>query len=287
MIRPLSLLFPALLAAPAAAQAAPFDACRDREDRIIPAVVDNTVNYAALSTIRDGSAIIVWNAAANRHLSDSEQIFIYLHECAHHRLGHLYVPGEDRRLELEADCWAIQLMVDGGMIKGRHLAELERSRRSVRGDRSHLGGEAHILSLRECMEARLSREAWAAALDTLLRSAAEDFRPSRGRAIDSLAAVPVYESLHGAPGTYDCEVVGAAVRCLVFASRDPEPAAERYDRLVRLLGRWLPPGWTWTEREDPERQGRVWLAQDARSGTLLSLARTGARVHFLMKRAPA
>jgi len=285
MIRPL-LLLPLLLASRAAAQA-PFEACRDRDDRIIPGVVDNTVNYAALATIRDGRAMIVWNGAANRHLTDTEQIFIYLHECAHHRLGHLYVHGDDRRLELEADCWAIQLMVDGGMIKGRHLAELERSRRTVPGDRTHLGGDAHIFSLRQCLEIRTDRGAWAAALDTLLRAAGDDFSSIRGRAIDSLAAVPVYESRYGTPGTFDCEVVGEALRCLVFASRKAGPSEERYARLVALLRRWLPPGWTSTEREDPERPGRIWLAQDAMSGTLVSLARAGARIHFLMKRAPA
>ena len=278
------ILLTALLLAPSAAAQTPFEACQDRNDRIIPGVVDNTVNYAALATIRDGQPIIVWNAKANQHLSETEQIFIYLHECAHHRLGHLYTHGDDRRLELEADCWAIQLMVDGRMIKGKHLARLEQSRRTVTGDKTHLGGDAHILSLRQCLELRTDRKAWAAAMDTLLRAAPDDFRSSRGRAIDSVAATPVYESNYGAPGTFDCEVVGSAVRCLLFASRDPKPAEQRYVRLVDILRRWLPAGWTSTEQ--PQAGGTVWLAQDARTGTLVSLARAGARIHFLVKRAP-
>lgn len=277
------LLGLAAAAAPAAAQT-PFDACRDRDDRPIPSVVDNEARFAGLATVRDGQRIIIWNAKANQHLSSTEQIFIYLHECAHHRLGHLYLRGEDRRLELEADCWAIQLMVDGEMIRGRHLAELEHSRRSVPGDRSHLGGEAHILSLRQCLELRTDRRAWAAALDNLLHAAADGFLSARGRALDSVAPVPAWESLLGTPGTYDCEVVGEAVRCLVFASRTPEAAADRYRRLAAILRRWLPRGWTSTERT--EGIERVWLAQDARSGMLVSLAQAGGRVRFLMKRAP-
>jgi hypothetical protein len=278
----LLLVFLAVLLPDAAAQV-PFDACRDREDRVIPGVVDDSAAYAGLATIREGKPVIVWNAAANRHLSDTEQIFVYLHECAHHRLGHLYMRGDDRRSEAEADCWAIQLMVDGGMIRGRHLARLERSRRTVPGDETHLGGEAHVWSLRRCLELRTDRKAWAAALDTLVRAAADGFVASRGRALDSLAAVPVYESQHGTPGTYDCEVIGAAVRCLVFASREPEPAAERYARLTALLREWLPLGWTSTERRDSAGSARLFLAQDGMTGTLVSLARNGARVHFLVK----
>ena len=82
-------------------------------------------------------------------------------------------------------------------------------------------------------------------------------------------------------------MVGAALRCLVFASREAGPAEERYGRLLALLRQWLPGGWTSTERGNPARSSGIWIAQDARSGTLMSLARSGARIHFLMKRAPA
>ncbi len=264
---------------------APFEICRDRENRIIPGVVDNSIGYAGLADQRDGRPVIVWNARSNRHLSQAEQVLIYLHECAHHRLGHLYAPGDDPRYELEADCWAIQRMADGGMAPRRHFAALERARRSVRGDRAHLGGEAHVRSLRWCLEVRTDRKAWAAALDSLVRAAEDGFVSSRGRAIDTLAVPPIYHSRLGTPGTYDCEVVGAAIRCLVFDSRKPGPAAERYTSLVRILRGWLPPGWTSTQRTDPEL-GNLFLAQNGMTGTLLSLARGGARIHFLVKRSP-
>lgn len=132
----LGALVLALASLTAQAQAqVPFDACRDRDDGPILGVVDNTMTHAAVATVRNGHPMIRWNSRTNGRLSQTEQIFIYLHECAHHTLGHLYHPAaDDARDEREADCWAIQLMVDGGMIKGRHFQALERSRRTVRGD---------------------------------------------------------------------------------------------------------------------------------------------------------
>lgn len=100
----------------------PFDACRDRRDSVIQGVVDNSIPYAGVATEQAGKPVIIWNQRTNRLLSTTEQIFIYLHECAHHTLGHLHRTPYTPAVELEADCWAIQLMVDGGMIKGRHIA---------------------------------------------------------------------------------------------------------------------------------------------------------------------
>ncbi len=160
--------------------------------------------WAGFATEREGKPVILWNKKTNQQLSTTDQIFIYLHECAHHTLGHLYRLPYTPTVELEADCWAIQLMVDGRMIKGRHLDVLEKSRRTTRGDAYHLGGEAHIQSLQ------------------------------RGRMLDSTTGDPVYEALLDAPGTYDCEVVGAAVRCLVFAARKAGAAKERFERLMNI-----------------------------------------------------
>jgi hypothetical protein len=128
-----------------------FEACRDRDNRPIPGVVDNTMTHAGVATVQNGHPVILWNSHTNGRLSQTEQLYIYLHECAHHALGHLYHTGVDARNEREADCWAIQLMVDGGMIKGRQFDALQRSRRTVRGDDAHLGGEAHLRSLEQCL----------------------------------------------------------------------------------------------------------------------------------------
>jgi hypothetical protein len=106
----------------------PFEVCQDRQGNPIAGVVDNTTPYAGIATEQNGRPVILWNQRSNAVLSRTEQIFIYLHECAHHTLGHLYRQPYTPAVELEADCWAIQLMVDGGMIKARHLELLEKSR---------------------------------------------------------------------------------------------------------------------------------------------------------------
>src|SRR5687767_3085964 len=175
----------ALSQAPPAWAQVPFNACLDRQGEVIPGIPDNTIAYAGIAAEQDGRPVILWNQKENRHLSQTEQIFIYLHECAHHLLGHLYHSPYGPAVELEADCWAIQLMVDGGMIKPRHLEVLERSRRNVRADATHLGGEAHIQSLARCLEMRTDPRAWAAALDTLIRAAQDSFASSSGRVLDS------------------------------------------------------------------------------------------------------
>jgi hypothetical protein len=272
------------LAAMAQAQV-PFDACRDRHDRPIPRVVDNSMEYAGLATMQNGHPVILWNARENGRLSQTEQLFIYLHECAHHTLGHLYRAVEARN-ELEADCWAIQLMVDGGMIRGRHLAILERSRRTVRGDETHLGGDAHVRSLEQCLAIRTDAKAWAATLDTLVIAAQDSFASRLGRVLDSTSTPPVFESLLDVPGTYDCEIVGAALRCLVFGARKEGTAERRYQQLVTILRTWLPPGWTSTEQLAQDGESRTFLAQDGSTGTLITWRRTGARVYLLVKRLP-
>jgi hypothetical protein len=286
-VRPWSffVLVLATLASPTQAHAqVPFDACRDRDDLPIAGVVENTMAYAGMATVQNGHPVILWNARSNARLSRTEQIYIYLHECAHHTLGHLYHRSVEARDELEADCWAIQLMVDGGMIKSRHLAVLERSRKTVRGDDTHLGGEAHVRSLEECLSIRTDAKAWAVALDTIVVAAQDSFTGRRGRLLDSISTPQVFEALLDVPGTYDCEIVGGAMRCLVFAARKDGTAEKRYEELVRIMRAWLPVGWTSTEQVGSDGQSRTFLAQDGLTGTLLTCARTGSRVYLLVKR---
>jgi hypothetical protein len=127
----------------------PFEACLDRLNRPIPGIVDNTIHNSAEATRRDGQRVIPWNAKEVARVSRTAQLFIYLHECGHHTLGHLS-KGENPLVEREADCWAIQLMVDGGMINGSELHQLDLELHRFRSDRFHLGGQALLESLQSC-----------------------------------------------------------------------------------------------------------------------------------------
>jgi len=81
-------------------------------------------------------------------------------------------------------------------------------------------------------------------------------------------------------------VTGGALRCMVFASRKPKPAGERFEKLVQIIRGWLPVGWTSVERAGTSAGEWTFLAQDGMTGTLLTLAASGTRVYFLVKRTP-
>jgi hypothetical protein len=132
---------------------------------------------------------------------------------------------------------------------------------------------------------RTDSKAWGAALDTLIRAAIDSFASSSGRMLDSTPTM-IYESSVGTPGTFDCEVTGGALRCIVFASRKPKPAVERFEKLVQIVRDWLPVGWTSIERTETTAGDRTFLAQDGMNGTLLTLALRATQVYFLAKRSP-
>lgn len=54
----------------------------------------------------NGSPVIMFDPAVMASLPANLQLFFSLHECAHHKLGHLFAPTQ--KSEKEADCWAMQ-----------------------------------------------------------------------------------------------------------------------------------------------------------------------------------
>lgn len=267
--------------------------CVDRGGRPIPGVVDNSLKSAGGAVIRNGERLIVWNEVAAARSSKTGQLFLYLHECAHHTLGHLNRTPSPR-LELEADCWAFQLLAEGGLVKGKRLREFEMDLAASPGDALHLGGPALLDSLQRCLDVRVDPSAWAVALDAFSTAAKARFDPIRGDMVGD-ANPGTYESRVDAPGSFDCEVLEASsVRCLLFASRKSRDARDRYQLLTKIVHRWLPPEWTSTDQRSPwadagieaeRRPVRQFLAQDSTNGTLLALLLTpDSRVYLVMRR---
>ena len=241
-----------------------------------------------MATYQGGQRVILWNNEANQSASLTTQLFLYLRACAHHNLGHLQQRASPK-IEEEADCWAIQLMVDGGMIGGRNLDLLQREQVAVRGDDNLPGGKALIDRYERCLAIRTDAQAWAAALTAFTAAAPDSFGPIRGHPVED--AMPgIHESTQDAPGTYDCEVRGMdSVRCLVFAARKTGAARKRYQELVKIFRAWLPPTWTSIEQQGTatlvERQ---FLAQDRETNTVIGLLVTSeARVYFVVRRMAA
>jgi hypothetical protein len=52
-------------------------------------------------------------------LPEAARVFVFLHECAHLKLGHLHDPGtllHERKGEVDADCWAIRQGKELGLL---------------------------------------------------------------------------------------------------------------------------------------------------------------------------
>lgn len=275
----------ALAGRPASAQA-PYEACTDRRGTPIPSRTDNRMAYAGVATVEDGKPVILWNRKLLDDAPEVERAFIYFHECAHHHLGHLR-SGDAPRKEVEADCWAMQLLVDGGLFAPHVVDTLLARRAGVDADLAHLGGDAHTRTLQRCLSIRTDRGEWARALPPLLDAARDGFRRIRGGELEAPGATSpgAWESRLDLPGTYDCEVVGTVrVRCLVFVSRTQGPAEARYRKLVGLVGEVLPGDWSRTE--NPSQVAslvRAFHARDPSAGTVVSLLLArDAKVHFVV-----
>jgi len=267
----------------------PFNACLDRSGAPVRQEESSEIaNLAAASWIGDRQPIIYWNRKAMAGLSEASRLFVYLHECGHITLRHIYSRAttieERRRQEDEADCWAIQLMLDAGMIKGRHLARLEREWRDSRGDITHQSGAELVQSFRTCLSIRTDGKRWRPVLDSLLAAARDSFHAITGPLIAESGTEQAHESTLDLPGTYDCEIRASEhFVCVVFASRLAGPATARQRELSRILRDWMGTDWTISERdltEGPETRRTV--AEHVASGAIIALSATSSgRVLFL------
>jgi hypothetical protein len=278
-----------MLAQPAQAQI-PYDGCVDRQGRKIEGIISDSLTYPGWAMVRaDGTPVIYWNPRRHYSTNQVDLLFLYLHECGHHALGHVYRWGtvaEQKKMEVEADCWAMQLMVDGGMIKGRHLEALEADFRNSRGDAVHLGGTALIQSWRSCLNDRTDGKLWRAALDSLVRAAGDSFASIRGAAFSDGPGDTVSDSRLDLPAIYDCTINrAAAFVCMIFAARENGPVLRRYRETAKILRSWLPPGWTSAEQADPTGGERMVLrAEDSTSGMGLALILTDhQRLYFVFR----
>jgi hypothetical protein len=256
MIRPVAgLIWAAMCLSRAAVAQVPFNACVDRHGAPVRQEESTELpNPAWASWVDDHQPIIYWNRKALTGASDVSRLFIYLHECGHIVLRHIYSAAstreERRKQEDEADCWAIQLMLDAGMIKGRHLDQLEREWKHSRGDLTHQSGQELVRSFRTCLSVRTDPKRWRPVLDSLLVAARDSFHTITGRLITESGSENAHESTLDLPGTYDCEIksTGTFV-CLVFSSREAGPAGRRQQELTRILRDLMGSDWTISERE--------------------------------------
>lgn len=283
------LAIPALSLTGALQAQAPFDACVDRAGAKIPSRTNSKMDgYGGMAGYEKGKPIILWNAKYLANAPEYQQLLVYLHECAHHDLGHLWTDnGAKPELanEIEADCWAIQLMVDGGMIGQFQFDSLLEREGRKQGDGDHLGGVEQVRTLQRCLSVRTDPKAWAEALPPLIESGKRHFVDSRGRELEATERDTLWESKLDLPGTYDCEVMGTVrVRCNVYMSKDSKSAANRFKKLMGIVGDLAPADWARVDNPSPSGPfARAFHTQDPESGVTLSLLLgTDPRVYFVV-----
>ena len=125
--------------------------CRDFRGAIVRTTISTQLGDVGRAQIISRMPIISLDPDRLRPLPPKMQIFFYMHECAHHVLGHTIHP--TLQSEKEADCWAIRygreaqlfsrLDVDGF---GPYLADSKGSRFG------HLPGPERQAYLLQCFD---------------------------------------------------------------------------------------------------------------------------------------
>jgi hypothetical protein len=260
-------LIVALILAGRVAQAqVPFNACVDREDRPIVGVVDNALPYDGVATIRmDGTPVIFYNQKSLTQTTQEVKHFVYLHECGHHALRHVW-KDPSRVREMEADCWAIQYLVEHGYVKRRHIDRLQ----------SEIGTSRGIGNLKNCVDVKTDQELWRKSLDLLTLAGAHKFAPIRGEAIPEDPERGFFESTLDLPGTFNCELTPeGSFTCEIFSGKDQGAADDHFERVLPIIHRWLTEEWLTFERTRARpSEVRRFVAQDIQTGALLTLVMT-------------
>lgn len=101
-------------------------------------VLDRTLPMEGAAVIGDG---LYLNPGLMQRHPEAVRIFIYHHECAHHR-------GEET--ELGADCWAVDRGVQGGWLDRTGLAAVCRSFANEPESDTHPSGQRRCRNLDRC-----------------------------------------------------------------------------------------------------------------------------------------
>ncbi|MGE0352677.1 MAG: hypothetical protein AB7Q69_05490 [Gemmatimonadales bacterium] len=272
---------------PSAAAQAPEYPCVDRAGRPVRTIVSDSLPFAAWAVLRQGTdPVIYWNPGRQGTASSNIRLMVFLHECAHHVLGHVgkFSPVDMKReFEREADCWAVQTMLEEERITGMELDAMLDEIRHWTGDLTHQGGEALVITLRRCLAEKTDAGHWFRFLDALAALSPDSLAGIRGDVIPESGDERVRESIINAPGVFGCDIRGELVMvCRIYSGVREGPVDRRYRDIRRILERWLNArAWRKEERNQPDfQQPRVFLAWDDRTGYNLSLVMTDSHKLF-------
>lgn len=269
----------------------PYDQCTDRSGNKIRGEVDpaEVGRFAALATWKDGQRIILWRPSAFNGASEAVQIFVYLHECAHHNLHHVDNQSSTEtqaRHEQEADCWAIQTMVEGQIIGPSEVEKLFESLKRQQGDMTHQDGDGTLFTLHHCLNDKTDRKRWFPVLDSMVTASHDAFESIAGPALRDPGAEGVREVTLDPPSTFDCELRPSRnLVCILFTGKTLKAADSRFGELQKVFGQWKPAGFTAALKENatPEQPKQFLLTEDATGGTLALILHRLGRIYLIYK----
>ncbi len=139
-----------VIASPKDAQAqVTWGGCIDALGRPVASVLDRTINDVAIARVEGQTPVIRYNPNVLASISDTSRLFWYLHECAHHVLGHT-ISRLRLGTEREADCWAAIKLKKLRRMSRRRLRNLQREMAYNPGDWTHLPGPMRVLDIVNC-----------------------------------------------------------------------------------------------------------------------------------------
>lgn len=146
----------ALPCMPAQAQSVSYEGCYlgGRGDRMaaVPSVTDPSLRDVGRAIGWRGRPVIGYNPYLVELLSPQTRLFFYVHECAHHVLGHTAGEADPNTMEQQADCWAVRDLVAKGLFRPRDVATVQADiARHGRADATHAPGGIRAINLLACL----------------------------------------------------------------------------------------------------------------------------------------
>jgi hypothetical protein len=125
--------------------------------------------------------VLVFNPRQLNRWPDTVRLFVFHHECGHHRVG-----GD----ELAADCWAVKEGVRGGWLAREGLGQICRSFGNGPATSTHPAGARRCASLNRC---------FSSAVTALAKAKAKAAKTIEAKAAPVAAPEPAAPKLIGEP----------------------------------------------------------------------------------------
>jgi len=142
----------ALYAAKSQAQPVIYEGCRDFSGMPVASVASNVNNVAVAVLTSNGTPVIYYNPQILSSFRPVTRRFWYMHECAHHALGHTIGSAHPFVREKEADCWAICTLDQLGELNPQTMAIIQQDIGQLPGDGwVYLPGPHRAISFGACL----------------------------------------------------------------------------------------------------------------------------------------